>query len=523
MAADACYLATHLALVATLACLGVLAVRVRLRRRFGARVAYAAWLVVPSITLAALLPAPAAAPAGVLLPLQRIVGDAAPAMAASFDARPWLAAAWLLGALVTALVFASQQRRYVRSLGRVQPIGARVVRSPSKAGGPALVGAWRPRIVVPADFRERYAAHERALVLAHERVHLARGDALANAAVAAARCLAWFNPIVHWAAARFRYDQELACDAVVIERFPEARAAYADAMLKTQLAEQARQELRLPAGCRWPSRHPFTERILMLRQRAPSRAGRACGLLLIAALGGFGGYAAWAAQAPRAAAAPDATTEQVDAHLDVTFGAGKPSSVRLVGAVGAPIEIAGNDGPRAWRMAFVATRGDGAITLEATVTRDGHVVAKPSLVAVEGKTASIEYGAVDSPDHFRFDATLFLHAPGWRPDADSADGPADRAASEDVRSRVQEPPVYPPAAIAARQSGHVELRVMVDAAGHPRAATVASAEPPEAAVVFGDASISAVMKWSFNPARVNGRAVAGDVQVPIDYRLAEGD
>lgn len=211
----------------------------------------------------------------------------------------------------------------------------------------------------------------------------------------------------------------------------------------------------------------------MLKQRPLSRAGRACGLLLIAALGGFGGYAAWAAQAPRAAHAPDATAERVDAHLDVTFGAGKPSSVRLAGAVGAPIEVAATEGGIPWRMAFVAARDGEAIALEATVTRDGRVVAKPSLVAIEGRTATIEYGAHDSPDHFRLDATLFLHPPGWRPDTGTADAVADRAASEDIHSRVAQSPVYPPAAIAARPSGHVEPRVSVDADWHPRSATVA--------------------------------------------------
>src|SRR5690606_182279 len=116
--------------------------------------------------------------------------------------------------------------------------------------GPALVGAWRARIVLPADFERRYDTLERELILAHERVHLARGDAWVNAFVALLRSLNWFNPLVHLAAAKFRLDQELACDAAVIARFPRARRRYADAMLKVQLAGQAWQELRLPVGCR---------------------------------------------------------------------------------------------------------------------------------------------------------------------------------------------------------------------------------------------------------------------------------
>ena len=520
MAVDAWQIASRLVLVATLACLGVLAVRGLLRRRFGARVAYASWLAVPCALAAALLPAPVASPVRVLLPLQRIVGEAAPAMAAPFDARPWLAAAWLLGALATAAVFVSQQRRYVRNLGRLRRLGRHVARSSSTAGGPALVGAWRPRIVVPADFNARYGARERALILAHERVHLARGDALANAAIAVLRCLAWFDPVIHWAAARFRHDQELACDAMVIERFPEARAAYADAMLKTQLAEQARQELRLPAGCRWPSRHPFTERILMLGQVRPSRARRAAGLTLVTAFGLAGAIAAWAAQAPRPERTAHVAGTQVDARLDVAVDGETLSQLRLVGALGQSFAVDSSDAARPWHAEFVADSVRGGIELAATITRDGAVVAQPVIVVAEGEPGSIQVGRRGEPGYFRLDATLFLRAPGWRADGDvTGDAAADRAASEDISYRVNYPPVYPPAAIAARQSGHVDLRVAVDAQGHPRSADVARADPPEAAAAFGDASIAAVMNWSFNPALEHGRAVAGEVMVPIDFRL----
>ncbi|MGD3580303.1 M56 family metallopeptidase, partial [Xanthomonas citri pv. citri] len=41
---------------------------------------------------------------------------------------------------------------------------------------PVSVGLWRPRIVLPMDFDTRYSAAERTLILAHERLHLRRGD-----------------------------------------------------------------------------------------------------------------------------------------------------------------------------------------------------------------------------------------------------------------------------------------------------------------------------------------------------------
>lgn len=288
-------------LVGSFATLAVLALRGSLRRRFGAQFAYAAWLVVPLSVLATGLPAPAR-PLGtlLLLPLAAVgiePAQGAAAVESATDWRAWMLGLWLLGAAICAVYFVMQQRRYLRSLGRLDARGARVVSAEHARGGPALVGAWRPRIVLPSDFSTRYAADERELILTHERVHLARGDTRVNALVALLRCLNWFNPLAHVAAACLRFDQELACDAAVITRFPQARRRYADAMLKTQLAPAA----WLPAGCHWSPVHPLKERIAMLKHPLPSRARRVAGHALVLSFGLAAAWAAWAAQMPAAA------------------------------------------------------------------------------------------------------------------------------------------------------------------------------------------------------------------------------
>jgi TonB family protein len=283
------------------AILGVLAVRSLVRRWFGAQIAYATWVAVPLVALAMLLPAPVRSISTMLRPANSMATHAATValMPVSIDWRPAIALIWLAGVVVAGTVFVLQQRRYLRSLGRLHALDDRLARADSVDGGPALVGAWRPRIVLPADFDTRYAPRERELVLAHEQTHLVRGDALINALVIALRCLNWFNPLVHYAAAKFRFDQELACDAAVITRFPEARRSYADAMLKTQLAGQSRQELRLPVGCRWPSGHPLKERILMLKRPLPTHARRVLGISVIAGIALCGSFVSWAAQPER--------------------------------------------------------------------------------------------------------------------------------------------------------------------------------------------------------------------------------
>jgi hypothetical protein len=135
--------------------------------------------------------------------------------------------------------------------------------------GPAVVGWWRSRIVLPEDFRERYTRGERRLVLAHEIAHLRA--ATSTRRPSPPRCAACSGSTrCALAAAQFRFDQELACDAAVLDRFPRGRGRYGSAMLKTQLAG-----FGLPVGCHWQSSHPLKERIEMLKQPLPARDAQA--------------------------------------------------------------------------------------------------------------------------------------------------------------------------------------------------------------------------------------------------------
>lgn len=129
------------------------------------------------------------------------------------------------------------------------------------------------------------------MVLAHERAHLRRGDTAVSLAVVALRCAYWFNPLLHWAASRFRQDQEMACDAVVLGQFPDRRRTYAEAMLKTQLAV-----LGLPVGCHWQSSQSLKERIMMLKRPLPGKLRRRIGMASVLAVLIGSSYMAWASQ-----------------------------------------------------------------------------------------------------------------------------------------------------------------------------------------------------------------------------------
>ena len=134
-------------------------------------------------------------------------------------------------------------------------------------GLPALVGLWRPRIVVGPAFDQQFSAQEQGLILQHERNHRRNGDHWANGALLLARVVFWFHPLLPWAARRFLRDQELACDARTIGPQPALRGLYASTLLKAQLVHPV-----APAVCHWRSQPVLKERIAMLKQSS----GRHC-------------------------------------------------------------------------------------------------------------------------------------------------------------------------------------------------------------------------------------------------------
>jgi beta-lactamase regulating signal transducer with metallopeptidase domain len=93
---------------------------------------------------------------------------------------------------------------------------------------PSIVGAWRPRIVLPeflvAEATDPALRH----VLAHELAHLRRGDLWTNWLLLAARALHWFNPLAWWVVRQMQAEREMACDELALFALGEAdHSAYA--------------------------------------------------------------------------------------------------------------------------------------------------------------------------------------------------------------------------------------------------------------------------------------------------------
>ena len=497
------------ALAASVAIVLVLCLRRMLRAYFGARVAYALWIFVPLASTVTWLPVRVVVtyvPAVVETAEMRASAAATNRLPDSGSALSLLALMWMTGVAVALGSALRRQRRFVRALGLLQPTAeADVWRAATVTASPALVGALRPRIVVPLDFEARYNAAQRALVLVHERLHRARGDAQVNAFATLVCCAFWFNPLVYFAASRFRFDQELACDAAVMERFPRARRRYAEAMLNTQLAD-----LGLPAGCHWQSCHPLKERIAMLKQILPGRARRACGIGVTVVLVACGSVAVWAAQ-PVNEVARSAGAARIRGDITLRIDGGAEHRLAIVTWPGVEFAVADGDAEH-WELRGTASpRADGTIELETVVRHGDAIVGEPRLITQDGISAAVRVDDATS----RLDASFVLSR------ADMPKAAAAPAATEDLSFRAMQPPHYPLAAVKAHQQGRVVLQVHVDERGTPRAAQVAESVPAEVAQVFSEASIAAAMQWRYNPATVDGKAAPGDVAVPIDYRLID--
>jgi len=289
-------------LAASAAVLLILILRRPVRHRFGALAAYALWLVAPICAAASLIPVEA--PPEALAPVVRLVSAATTAATPLVRQAPDLASilvvAWLAGVIATFSLLAFRQARFVGSLGRLAPsrTNRTLLRAERQGFGPAVIGALRPRIVTPSDFEQLFEPEARDLILAHERVHLARGDAPINALAAALQCLAWFNPLVHLGVRVMQADQEIACDAAVVARHPQARRIYAETLLNTLLLSRP-----APLACHWPAtgQHPLMERVTMLNSSSVSPLRKAVGAALVGGLAllGAGAIAALSACATK--------------------------------------------------------------------------------------------------------------------------------------------------------------------------------------------------------------------------------
>ncbi|WP_422352350.1 M56 family metallopeptidase [Stenotrophomonas sp. AR026] len=359
----------------------------------GVALAYRSWWLLPMLLVALMLPLPQVVVLQQVptLPLKVLPGAIDGVAGQSLPWAGLLLALWALGMGFCLLRDLRAQRRFERRMGPLKPRADGSWQASGDPGLPALVGLWRPRIVVGPDFDPRFTAQEQALILQHEHSHRRNGDHWANGALLLARAVFWFHPLLAWAARRFLRDQELACDARTIAAQPTLRGLYASTLLKAQLVHPV-----APAVCHWRSQPVLKERIAMLKQSKRKALPWVSGQMLVVGL------------------------------------------------------------------------------------------------------------------------CLGMGAVAWASQGSAAGGPAGSVMDREIEVDKMPPPSYPKSAFEQRQVGVVNLRVEVDAQGHPTDVQVLSATNPG---VFDAVSIAAARSWTYRPAVKHGQPVAGAVKIPITFAM----
>lgn len=499
-AAEALALLLRAALGATVAILVIALMRRPLRRWLGASVAYALWALLPAMTLASVFGRAAATgdAATPMLTLAPVVAAAAArpvAMGDGIDFGVALLALWVAGALITVAVRALQQWRWRHALGPIAADGDRIARARAHASLPALVGWPRPRVVLPADFAVRFGPSEQALVIAHERRHLARGDLHAQLAFELLRALLWFHPLMHWASARFRHDQELACDAEVLAAQPDAATDYARALLRTTAFPLP------PLATAWGSVHPLKERLAMLQQSPRSTRVRRAGFGVMCILVALFSTLAWASL-PREAPVPEGKLRQTWT-LQIDDGP-KRGPFLLIEDPGVPIEIRFEQGGDQWTLRSAATAlAGGSFEVQAQLLRNGKVASEPRIVLDE-RGGTISVGEEVRGDTVTREVTMFN---GFKAEVNVEAGVGTPLAGK--------VPVYPEGAADAGIEGTVILRVAVDASGR---ATDVQVEKSSGHAALDESARSTAREWRFTPGMEDGVPVAGERLVPVEFR-----
>jgi beta-lactamase regulating signal transducer with metallopeptidase domain/5-hydroxyisourate hydrolase-like protein (transthyretin family) len=173
-----------------------------------------------------------------------------------------------------------------RELALIRPVKLLLVSEPRT---PALVGVFRPCVLLPEALATRFSREELRLILLHELVHVRRWDVLIDRVVTLLACLHWFNPAAWLALVRLRDEREMACDAAVIDLLGEQNAVSYGRVLLKVVEENQRPGLLPGAVGVFGRTLALTRRIHMIAhyQRGTARQA-ALGLGLLLLLAAFG-------------------------------------------------------------------------------------------------------------------------------------------------------------------------------------------------------------------------------------------
>ena len=140
---------------------------------------------------------------------------------------------WLSGAAVFGFLWFREWRRMRRVIKGAVPLSLAIpvtAMSSSACVEPAVVGIFRPVLLLPHGITERLTRGQLEAILAHELSHIRRHDNLSAAIHMAVEMLFWFHPLVWWLERRLVSERERACDEAVLRQVAEPQE-YAEGIL----------------------------------------------------------------------------------------------------------------------------------------------------------------------------------------------------------------------------------------------------------------------------------------------------
>ncbi|MBV8529968.1 MAG: TonB family protein [Candidatus Eremiobacteraeota bacterium] len=183
----------------------------------------------------------------------------------------WIVGAWLAGAGANLLRLGASFLRIGRIRRNARPLAgadSNVYLSDDVAV-PIVAGILEPRIVLPERLTSELTHGDLQRVIAHERAHIRRNDAVFNLIARLIEALLFFNPWVYVAVYRASQEREAACDDWVVEENGNADDYAACLAAVAQTVHRASAPLLTPSAFR--SRHALVARIERLGSTEPRR------------------------------------------------------------------------------------------------------------------------------------------------------------------------------------------------------------------------------------------------------------
>jgi beta-lactamase regulating signal transducer with metallopeptidase domain len=203
----------------------------------------------------------------------------------SLDALPWLVEAWLLGVAFFSLRSAGgflllERERRKQSITASARVLAMCQNLQRRLGlerairycecpwlqAPAVIGWFRPIVLLPVTALTGLSEEQLQLVIVHELAHIQRLDPFVNVFQISVETLLFYHPAVWWLNQRIRAEREHCCDDVAVSLCGNP-VEYARALT---LMEEWRTA---PALAMAANRGPLSERIFRVLGVKPSGAG----------------------------------------------------------------------------------------------------------------------------------------------------------------------------------------------------------------------------------------------------------